>query len=231
MSRGGKLAGLRLGIAPAAEEDLVGQPTKSARMVQPVGTRRKIVESAMMLFAVHGFERTSLADIAADAGVRGGSIYHFFGTKRELLDAVLATYLEALVPHIMAPAFARSADPIERAFAVLDDYRERVVSTSFRYRCPIGSLALEVGNEYPSARALIDRNFAAWRGAIRAQLEAARSRFRPGVDLDGLAALFLTVMEGAVMQCVAEASSAPFDTAIVQLRTYVTALLRKRQRT
>jgi len=200
-------------------------------MGKPAGTRRKIVESAMMLFAVDGFERTSLADIAADTGVRGGSIYHFFGTKRELLEAVLETYLEALVPHVMAPAFARSEDPIERAFAVLDDYRERVRSTAFRYRCPIGSLALEVGGEYPAARALIDRNFAAWRGAVRGQLEAARSRFRPGVDLDGLAGLFLTVMEGAVMQSVAEASAAPFDASIAQLRTYVTVLLRKRQRT
>jgi TetR/AcrR family transcriptional repressor of nem operon len=199
-------------------------------MRKPAETRRKIVESAMLLFAVDGFERTSLLDIAADAGVRGGSIYHFFGTKRELLEAVLETYLEALVPHVMAPAFARSDDPIERAFAVLDDYRERVVSTGFRYRCPIGSLALEVAGEYPSARALIDRNFAAWRGAIRAQFEAARPDFLPGVDLAGLAGLFLTVMEGAVMQSVAEASSAPFDASIAHLRTYVTTLLRKRKR-
>jgi len=84
-------------------------------MARPVAeTRRKIVESAMMLFAVHGFERTSLLDIAADAGVRGGSIYHFFGTKRELLEAVLETYLEMLVPHGMATAFAQSDDPVSR---------------------------------------------------------------------------------------------------------------------
>jgi AcrR family transcriptional regulator len=199
-------------------------------MGEVAATRERIVESAMRLFAVRGFERSSLADIAAAAEARGGSVYHFFRTKRELLEAVLETYLGALVPHIFEPAFARTADPIEQIFAVLADYRERVRTTEFTYRCPIGRLALEVAGEDPGARVLIDRNFAAWRDAVRGCLERAKTRFRPGTDFDALSAFVLTVMEGAVMQCVAEASIEPFDASIAQLRLFITSQLRKTKR-
>jgi TetR/AcrR family transcriptional repressor of nem operon len=190
-------------------------------------TRLKIMEAAMRLFWERGYERCSIGDLVAAAGVRSGSLYHFFARKEDVLIAVLETYLASLTPHVMAPAFARERDPIERVFAVLADYRERLVSTGFTYRCPIGSLALEMGNVSETARTLINQNFAAWRVAIESCFEAAAPRFRKDVDRKALAALVLTVMEGGVMQAAAERSAVPFDASIAQLRSYIYSLLKK----
>ena len=181
----------------------------------------------MQLFWQRGYERCSIGDIVAAAGVRSGSLYHFFKSKEDVLIAVLETYLVSLAPHVMEPAFARERDPIERVFAVLADYRERLVSTGFSYRCPIGSLALEMGNVSEAARALINENFAAWRAAIASCFDAAAARFRKGVDRKALAALVLTVMEGGVMQAAAERSAAPYDASIAQLRSYIYSLTKK----
>lgn len=51
-------------------------------------TRRQIVDEAFRLFSQSGFSRTSVRDIAAAVGVTDAALYHYFASKKELLDAV-----------------------------------------------------------------------------------------------------------------------------------------------
>jgi AcrR family transcriptional regulator len=191
----------------------------------PVATRDKIVDSAMQLFWERGYEATGISEIVERAGVRSGSLYHFFENKEHVLVAILEAYQSALIPHIFDAPYGRERDPLERIFAVLADYRERLLTTGFRYRCPIGSLALEVGPVSERARILIDANFAAWRDAIAAQL--ADLPLRSGSNPSSLATFVLTVMEGGVMQAAAHRSAEPFDASIAHLRSYLTSLLKR----
>ncbi len=177
----------------------------------------------MELFWERGYERSGIADLAARAGARSGSVYHFFASKEAVLVAVLEAYQNALIPHVMEPPFRREADPLERVFAVLADYRARLLTTDFCYRCPIGSLALEVGPVSEDARKLIEANFAAWRDAIAGALSQAR--LRRGTDPASLAGFVLTVMEGGVMQAAAQRSAAPFDESVAHLRAYLSSLV------
>jgi TetR/AcrR family transcriptional regulator, transcriptional repressor for nem operon len=196
-------------------------------MQRPSGTRDRIVEEAMRLFWEHGYERTAISDIIAAAGVRSGSLYHFFKTKEELLIAVLEGYLEGLAPQVMEPAFASTADPVERVFAVLERYRQGILMTGFRYRCPIGSLALEMQNASDRARELVNRNFEGWREAIARCVRDAAPALREDVDPASLATFVLTVMEGGVMQATAERAIERYDDSVRHLRAYFTSLERR----
>jgi AcrR family transcriptional regulator len=180
----------------------------------------------MRLFWEHGYERTAISDIIGAAGVRSGSLYHFFKTKEELLIAVLEAYLEGLAPQVMDPAFAATSDPLERIFAVLDGYRRAILMTGFRYRCPIGSLALEMQNASDRARTLVHRNFSGWRDAIAGCVRDAIPGLRAGVDPDTLATFVLTVMEGGVMQATAERAIERYDDSVRHLRAYFDSLKR-----
>ena len=193
---------------------------------RPSATKARIVAAAMQLFWEHGYERTSVADVVAAAGVRSGSLYHFFATKEDVLIAVLEAYLAGLTPMVMAPAFALAEDPLERVFAVLAGYRERILRTEFRYRCPVGSLALEMQNESERGRELVRHNFAGWRLAIAQCVRDAAPRLRAGVDPDSLATFVLTVMEGGVMQATAERAIERFDDSVGHLRAYFDLLKR-----
>jgi AcrR family transcriptional regulator len=51
-------------------------------------TRHQIVDAAFLLFSQNGFSRTSVRDIAAAVGVTDAALYHYFDSKKELLDAV-----------------------------------------------------------------------------------------------------------------------------------------------
>jgi AcrR family transcriptional regulator len=50
--------------------------------------RQRIIAAAETLFSVRGFERTSMRDIASEAGMQAASMYYHFPSKDELLWAV-----------------------------------------------------------------------------------------------------------------------------------------------
>ena len=183
------------------------------------------METARVLFWERGYEATSLADVVEKAGARGGSLYHFFRTKEELLLAVLDRYVELLWPLVIEPVFTRLHDPIERIFGILDGYRQGLVYTGCTQGCPIGNLALEVCDDLPRAREKIAKNFEGWRSWIRKCLDEAQDRFPAGFNREQLAVFVLTVMEGAVMQARAHQSLEPYDASMAQLRAYIDRLL------
>jgi len=178
----------------------------------------------MELFYVRGYEGTSVADILDKSEVNSGSLYYFFSGKEELLLAVLERYKGMLWPMVIEPAFAREKDPIERIFAILEGYRQGLLYTVFTGGCPIGNLALEVGDHHPQAREKVAENFSGWCRWIERCLEEAGDRLPAGLDREKLAQFVLTVMEGAVMQARAHGSIAPFDASVAQLRAYLDLL-------
>lgn len=183
-------------------------------------TRRRILETARRLFHEQGFHATGIATILREADVNSGSLYHYFASKERLLEGVLQYYVELLRPMVMDPAEKRSTDPIERVFELLTQYREGLNYFQCRMGCPIGNLALEVGDDHPEARRLIDENFRNWAAVVRGWLESAGDRLPRAVDRGQLAHFVLTVMEGAIMQARAAGALAPFDESVSQLRAY-----------
>jgi len=183
-------------------------------------SRDRLIEAAMELFYLQGYESSSVADILEKAEVNSGSLYYYFSGKKELLLAVLERYKEMLWPMVIEPAFAQEVDSIERIFAILEGYRQGLLYTVFTGGCPIGNLALEVGDHHPHAREKVAENFTGWCRWIQRCLEEAADRLPSGLDRERLAQFVLAVMEGAVMQARAHGSIAPFDASVSQLRTY-----------
>src|SRR5689334_18366061 len=113
----------------------------------PSSTRERLVDAARLLFWERGYGATSVADILAHAGANSGSFYHFFDSKEALLRTVLERYLDGLDPAIVAPARRAARLPVDRIFAILAGYREKLIATRCTYGCPLGRLALEIDPE------------------------------------------------------------------------------------
>jgi TetR/AcrR family transcriptional regulator, transcriptional repressor for nem operon len=147
-------------------------------------------------------------------------LYHYFASKEALLIGVLEYATQIMHPVVMAPVEAATADPIGRIFELLANYRRGMEMWNCRMGCPIGNLALEVADDHPPARQLIDLNFRNWATVIRGWLDAAGDRLPPTADKDQLARFILTVMEGGIMQARAAGNVTPFDDSVGQLRAY-----------
>lgn len=59
--------------------------------------RELIVQAASHLFATRGYERTTVEDVAAAAGVTKPIVYRHFGAKKQLHLALLALHRDALL--------------------------------------------------------------------------------------------------------------------------------------
>lgn len=52
-------------------------------------TRQQILDASLRLFSERGFARTTVRDIARQAGITDAAIYYHFQSKRDLLDALV----------------------------------------------------------------------------------------------------------------------------------------------
>lgn len=189
------------------------------------GTRERLIEAARDLFLLQGYHSTGVAEIVQTANVRMGSLYYFFPTKEDLLLAVLEWYRDNIFEGLLKPVFERIDDPIERAFGILDGYRQMLLFTAFDQGCPIGNLALEIANSHPKARELLVSNFKQWADEVANCLSRASGKLPPNTDIAGLAEHFMAVMEGAIMLARTYREIEPFDSAISHLRDYVERLI------
>jgi len=63
-----------------------------------VSTKERILNAAEHLFCEFGFDNTSLRAITSEANVNLASVNYHFGSKKQLIQEVLARYLSALMP-------------------------------------------------------------------------------------------------------------------------------------
>jgi len=59
-----------------------------------VDNRSNILASALHLFASRGYDGVGVQEIVAAAGVTKPTLYHYFGSKQGLLEALLAEYFD-----------------------------------------------------------------------------------------------------------------------------------------
>jgi AcrR family transcriptional regulator len=124
---------------------------------EPIDRRQEIVEIAAALFKKTGYDRVSMRQIAAGAGILGGSLYHHFESKRTL-------FIE-----IHKQALSSNADQIEAAIVGLTDPWERL-----EVAC-IVHLSLQVDPESISMPMMSDT--AAMTSDMRKDLVKDRDRF------------------------------------------------------
>ena len=62
-------------------------------------TKREILDAALELFSVQGFEATSISQIASAVGIRKASLYSHFENKQAILDTLVKAVFEHYGEH------------------------------------------------------------------------------------------------------------------------------------
>jgi AcrR family transcriptional regulator len=101
-------------------------PRPGSRAEQRRRTEERILDAATQIFLAAGYERTTIRAVASAAGVDGGLVMHYFGSKQELFRRVIDA---APVPEI-------SGAPGQAAEQILATLADRLVNE------PVASLAL-----------------------------------------------------------------------------------------
>lgn len=156
--------------------------------------KRRILEAAARCFAKHGFARTRVEDVAAEARVSRALVHHHFGSKEDLAQQVQLHMLEewsAAVDRAIAGA-ATTGDALAAWLRVnLSDTRRRPLLHAI-----LADAALLASFE-DAAR----RSMAEWREKLVALLRegVARGEFRADLDVESSAEV-LRAMQVGMMQ-------------------------------
>ena len=106
------------------------------------GKRQRLIDAACEVFYTRGVERTTLADIAAAAGIPLGNVYYYFKTKNDLIQAVVEARLSEARTMLAWVEAAHDA-PRDRLKALFTGFAEQGGEIA-RYGCPQGSLCSEL---------------------------------------------------------------------------------------
>ena len=103
-----------------------------------MSTKNKILDAAEELFANKGFNGTSLREITSQAEVNLAAVNYHFGSKKELIKAVISRYMDEVSPKLELALLDVSAQPspsLHQVFSAfvqpllsLNDYRENGTS-------------------------------------------------------------------------------------------------------
>jgi AcrR family transcriptional regulator len=92
----------------------------------PIEKRRQILDAAVRVFARQGFHSTRVSDIADEAGVAYGLVYHYFKSKDQVLNELFTERWSLLLAAIEETDHS-GASPREKLEAVasfiIDSYR------------------------------------------------------------------------------------------------------------
>lgn len=89
------------------------------------GTRERLLDVALRLFAEHSFAGTSLQMIADELGVTKAAVYHHFHTREELLSALVKPALDEMRAVVQAAEAHRT--PHTRAEQMLTGFVDLAV--------------------------------------------------------------------------------------------------------
>lgn len=119
-------------------------------------TQARVQAAALSLFAERGYHGTGIRQLAEAAGLSSASLYHYMGTKEELLVAIMRTSLGGLL---------ESADRV----CALDDPRDRLVA--------LVELHVRAHASAPEQTRVVDDEVNALSPESRAEIVALRDRY------------------------------------------------------
>ena len=112
----------------------VATPPPRRREEYSEASRRALLDSARSRFETLGFTATSLDQVAADARLTKGAVYHHFASKKALFEAVLDEVEDETMAMIAAAA-AGKPSARESGLAGLDAFLERCLDPGYQRIC------------------------------------------------------------------------------------------------
>lgn len=81
------------------------------RSIAQADKRKRILDAAIRVFAEHGYHGARVGDIAEDAGVAHGLLYHYFASKDDVLHTIFLENWGALIARFRAVEESREPAP------------------------------------------------------------------------------------------------------------------------
>ncbi len=170
-----------------------------------MNTKSNILRTALGLFLQHGYEKTSLNQIAQEVGITKPAIYHHFKNKDELFHEVLTFFFEEMGKWSLRQfkdcknleellrSFMKSLRSFREVTSILLGTEKKDVSYSFL------ELLLAASKKEPNIQKMIEKGFLISRQRLAEELRKAQKKgeIRNDIACELLAFQIHALIEGA----------------------------------
>ena len=156
-----------------------------------------IIDAAQKLFAEHGFDGTSVRDIAHEAGINVAMISYYFGSKEKLMEAIFeqkTNYTRIKVENLLQND---ALSHLEKVNILIDDYVEKFIAQQQFHRIMIREQLIE--KDTPISGFILElkkRNLVSIKKLIHDGQKSGS--FKKNIDI----ILMMTTMVGTVSQMI-----------------------------
>jgi TetR/AcrR family transcriptional repressor of nem operon len=167
-------------------------------------TRQRLIDSARDLIYARSYSDVGVQEICDRAGVRKGSFYHFFPSKRDLTLAVLDQFQAFFRHEILGRAFDDDIPPLQRIDRFFDHaaefQRQMKQDTGQMPGCPFGNIACEMSTQDEAIRLRVEQIMQdAEIPFERALAEAVANGDLPEIDTAATASALFAYVEGVMV--------------------------------
>ncbi|MGB5283736.1 MAG: TetR/AcrR family transcriptional regulator [Polyangiales bacterium] len=179
---------------------------------------QQIIDAAIRVLARQGYAKTSLLEIAKEAGMSKGALHYHYPTKEALIHAVLETACNAVQTRTMQ-AWSPSDNPFEALRKSLEELWATRAERSDEALVVADLLALSLYDE--TLRPKLAEFYELGAQQIRAYLEQnlLPLGLEPRISLDILPRIVIGLLDGLVMQAFVDPDALSPDEVVDAVQT------------
>ena len=169
------------------------------RTKDPEGTRERLLEAAFVEIHEHGYRAANMDRVVERSGVTRGALYHHFGSKKGLAQAMIDSMIRQLVVESFVGPLASTDDPIGAIMSCVDSKLDELTPEAVACGCPLNNLAQELSSTDADFREQIEALYARWREVFAEAFQRgqAAGTVRTDVHASEIGTFLVAVMAGS----------------------------------
>lgn len=164
-------------------------------------TRRYIIKQSAPIFNKKGYAGTSMQDLMEATGLTKGGIYGNFQSKDEIAAEAFEFNSRFILDQVKASVLTQKTARA-KLLAITAFYRNYIYQPALSGGCPILNTAVEADDMHPELKEKVLKSLDYIRRSFIYIIQEGmeNGEFKPGLDADRYATVFLALIEGGIMQ-------------------------------
>lgn len=171
-------------------------------------TKEKILQSALQLFLIHGYDRVSISDIVKRADVSKGALYNYFSSKKELFLQALLQAFRDFDDSITVDFKQKSFDSFHEFYLAFAERYDRLLNDKQSYLSGMMVLMIDSASTFPELSRAVD-NYellfcSFWCDNIRNAVDSGE--LQAALPVEQLSNIYLDLVNGVLIDAAAKKS-------------------------
>lgn len=184
--------------------------------------REKLLDAALKEVKKSGYAGASISDILKEAGAKKGSLYHHFGSKKDLILKMIEERVNNELKEESIALEQNEMNHLDQIIHFFQDSSQRDCING----CVLGTLMQELSYEDKDFNQALNKSLELWQEVFNIQLKNAQEKneIKKDVNIDELSTFLMAILQGAVMVTKIQGNDKRYNQSINQVVIYLNSL-------